>query len=209
MNLAEIQEQLVRAESGRLALLRPPPARPAGLPRAGLHARAARHAPLVLPDPRPGRAARGWCTASSAACSTRCPARKTRVLQLDRAGGRAAKLLAGRPPRVAMQYSPNCAIPYVSMVDAGTVELVRSLGVEVVSSAELIQDFEARWTPDAAGVAPGSRAARGPRARRGFRADWRAHAQRAAVRSTRSSGSCWTGFAQGRDWSPTTAPSWA
>jgi len=51
--------------------------------------------------------------------------------------------------RVAMQYSPNCAIPYVSMVDAGTVELVRSLGVEVASSAELIQAFEARWTPEA------------------------------------------------------------
>ena len=48
--------------------------------------------------------------------------------------------------RIAMQYSPNCAIPYVSMVDAGTVELIRGLGVEVVSSAELIQTFEARWT---------------------------------------------------------------
>jgi Xaa-Pro aminopeptidase len=51
--------------------------------------------------------------------------------------------------RVAMQYSPLCAIPYVSMVDAGTVELVRSVGVEVASSAELIQFFEARWTPGA------------------------------------------------------------
>jgi Xaa-Pro dipeptidase len=50
--------------------------------------------------------------------------------------------------RVAMQYSPNCAIPYVSMVDAGTVELVRSVGLEVVSSAELIQYFEARWTAE-------------------------------------------------------------
>jgi Xaa-Pro aminopeptidase len=49
--------------------------------------------------------------------------------------------------RVAMQYSPMCAIPYVANVDAGTVELVRSLGVEVVSSAELIQLLEARWTP--------------------------------------------------------------
>jgi Xaa-Pro dipeptidase len=58
------------------------------------------------------------------------------------------KLLSGQR-RVAMQYSPNCAIPYVSMVDAGTVELVRSVGVEVVSSAELIQTFEARWTPAA------------------------------------------------------------
>ncbi|MCZ2075110.1 MAG: M24 family metallopeptidase [Bryobacterales bacterium] len=48
--------------------------------------------------------------------------------------------------RIAMQYSPKCAIPYVSMVDAGTVELVRSLSVEVTSSADLIQLFEARWT---------------------------------------------------------------
>jgi Xaa-Pro aminopeptidase len=49
--------------------------------------------------------------------------------------------------RVAMQYSPKCAIPYVAMVDAGTVELVRGVGLEVATSAELIQAFEARWTP--------------------------------------------------------------
>jgi Xaa-Pro aminopeptidase len=49
--------------------------------------------------------------------------------------------------RVAMQYSPQCAVPYVAMVDAGTVELVRSCGVEVVSSADLIQRFEAQWSP--------------------------------------------------------------
>lgn len=52
------------------------------------------------------------------------------------------KLVAGCR-RIAMQYSPNCAIPYVSMVDAGTIELVRSTGVEVVTSANLIQLFEA------------------------------------------------------------------
>src|SRR5690242_13570210 len=57
------------------------------------------------------------------------------------------KILGGHP-RVAMQYSPMCAIPYVAMVDAGTVELVRSLGIEVLSSAELIQTFEARWSED-------------------------------------------------------------
>lgn len=45
-----------------------------------------------------------------------------------------------------MQYSPECAIPYVAMVDAGTLELVRSCGVEVRSSADLVQYFEARWT---------------------------------------------------------------
>lgn len=47
--------------------------------------------------------------------------------------------------RVAMEYSPRCAIPYVSRVDAGTVELVRQFGVDVVSSGDLIQEFSAVW----------------------------------------------------------------
>jgi len=59
------------------------------------------------------------------------------------------KKLLSHSRRIAMQYSPNCAIPYVSMVDAGTLELVRGTGVEVISSAELIQAFEARWSADA------------------------------------------------------------
>jgi Xaa-Pro aminopeptidase len=59
---------------------------------------------------------------------------------------------------VAMEYSPMNAIPYVARVDAGTVELVRSLGVEVVSSADLVQVFEARW--GAVGRASHARAAR-------------------------------------------------
>ena len=49
--------------------------------------------------------------------------------------------------RVAMEYVPDNAIPYVSLVDAGTVELVRGLGVEVVSSADFAQQFEAVLTP--------------------------------------------------------------
>jgi len=56
-----------------------------------------------------------------------------------------SRLLKGLT-RVAMEYSPNCAIPYVSRVDAGTIELIRGLGVEVVSSGDLIQQFEARWS---------------------------------------------------------------
>jgi len=56
-----------------------------------------------------------------------------------------AKLL-GRAKNVAMQYSPKNAIPYVAMVDAGTVELVRSTGVKVVSSADLVQKYEACWS---------------------------------------------------------------
>jgi Xaa-Pro aminopeptidase len=55
--------------------------------------------------------------------------------------------ILGGAQRVAMQYSPQCAIPYVANVDAGTVESVRGLGVEVVSAAELIQVFESCWTP--------------------------------------------------------------
>ena len=54
------------------------------------------------------------------------------------------QLLAGLG-RVAMEYSPRCAIPYVSRVDAGTVECVRQCGVEVVSSGDLVQRFSAVW----------------------------------------------------------------
>jgi Xaa-Pro aminopeptidase len=57
-----------------------------------------------------------------------------------------AKIL-GRAKKVAMQYSPKNAIPYVAMVDAGTVELVRSAGVKVLSSADLVQKYEACWSP--------------------------------------------------------------
>jgi Xaa-Pro aminopeptidase len=47
--------------------------------------------------------------------------------------------------RVAMEYVPRNANPYISRVDAGTVELVRSCGVEIVPSGDLIQRFEACW----------------------------------------------------------------
>src|SRR5918998_1012789 len=51
--------------------------------------------------------------------------------------------------KIAMQYSPNNDIPYVARVDAGTIELVRSMpGVSVVTSADLVQQFEATLTPE-------------------------------------------------------------
>jgi Xaa-Pro aminopeptidase len=56
-----------------------------------------------------------------------------------------SRLLSGSR-RIAMQYSPMNAVPYVSRVDAGTIELVRSFGLDVLSSGDLIQQFEARWT---------------------------------------------------------------
>lgn len=58
-----------------------------------------------------------------------------------------ASLLRGRQ-RIAMQYSPFNAVPYLSRVDAGTVELIRSFGLDVVSSADLVQQFEAVWTDE-------------------------------------------------------------
>src|SRR5262245_29705072 len=53
----------------------------------------------------------------------------------------------GSKKRIAMQYSPMNDIPYISRVDAGTIELVRSFGVEPVTSAELVQKFEAVFSP--------------------------------------------------------------
>jgi Xaa-Pro aminopeptidase len=56
------------------------------------------------------------------------------------------KKLLGRGKKIAMQYSPKNEIPYVAMVDAGTVELVRSMGAKVVTSADLVQKYEACWS---------------------------------------------------------------
>jgi Xaa-Pro aminopeptidase len=53
----------------------------------------------------------------------------------------------GSKRHIAMQYSPMNDIPYISKVDAGTIELVRSFGVEPVTSAELVQKFEAVFSP--------------------------------------------------------------
>src|SRR5262245_9020277 len=59
--------------------------------------------------------------------------------------------LLSEAKRVAMEYSPGGAIPYVSRVDAGTVDFVRELGVKVTSSGDLVGRFEAVW--DEAAVA--------------------------------------------------------
>jgi Xaa-Pro aminopeptidase len=53
--------------------------------------------------------------------------------------------MLGGARKVAMEYSPRNAIPYIAKVDAGTLELVQSLGVQVKSSGDLIQRFEATW----------------------------------------------------------------
>ena len=53
------------------------------------------------------------------------------------------KAIMGGARKVAMQYSPTANIPYVSIVDGGTIDLVRSLGYEILSSADLVQTFQA------------------------------------------------------------------
>lgn len=70
------------------------------------------------------------------------PGRQEHYLRWTELQERLQGILGGKA-RIAMQYSPLNRIPYVSVVDAGTVELVRSCGPEVVSSADLVQTFEA------------------------------------------------------------------
>jgi Xaa-Pro dipeptidase len=75
------------------------------------------------------------------------PGRKIVYGRRDQLEAGLTELLQG-VTRVAMEYSPGCAIPYVSRVDAGTAETVRSRGVDIVSSGDLVQAFEAVWTPE-------------------------------------------------------------
>ncbi len=65
--------------------------------------------------------------------------------------------LVGGARRVLMEYSPGNAIPYVSRVDGGTLDLVRSLGIEVLSSADALASVVAAW--DSADIASHQRAA--------------------------------------------------
>lgn len=75
------------------------------------------------------------------------PGRKLVYRGWEELHGRLREAL-GKAKRIAMQYSPMNDIPYMSRVDAGTIELLRSLGVEIASSAELVQQFEAVWSPE-------------------------------------------------------------
>jgi len=72
------------------------------------------------------------------------PGERRRYLHWSEFRGGIEWLLQGAK-RVAMEYSPLNDNPYVSRVDGGTIELVRSFDVEIVSSGDLIQLFEARW----------------------------------------------------------------
>jgi Xaa-Pro aminopeptidase len=75
------------------------------------------------------------------------PGGKTVYLPWQELEAGVADLVKGRR-RIAMEYSPRVSNPYVSRVDAGVIELVRDFGVEVVSSGDLIQQFESTWDDD-------------------------------------------------------------
>ena len=72
------------------------------------------------------------------------PGQKTTYAGRQQLDAELTKLLSG-VKRVAMEYSRDCAIPYISRIDAGTMELVRNRGIEVESSGDLVQRFEAAW----------------------------------------------------------------
>jgi Xaa-Pro dipeptidase len=91
---------------------------------------------------------------------------------------RSLRKLLGAKKTIAMQYSPKNNIPYVSMVDAGTIELLKGLGYKIVSSADLLQMFVSvipeegyRSHKEAAGVMDGIRAEAFERIRRAVRAN--------------------------------------
>ncbi|MBI3194460.1 MAG: aminopeptidase P family protein [Ignavibacteriae bacterium] len=77
-----------------------------------------------------------------------CPGEKTIFLSWQSLEEGLNKILSGMKT-VAMEYSPNNAIPYISKVDAGTIEMVKRTGVNVVSSMNLTQWFESRWSEEA------------------------------------------------------------
>jgi Xaa-Pro aminopeptidase len=102
-------------------------------------------------DPLPGKRLvyRGWEEQHARLRETLSPvvAGVSPATDQPRTADTAAATAKKKPMRVAMQYSPMNDIPYISRVDAGTIELVRSFGVELVTSAELVQQFEAVLTP--------------------------------------------------------------
>jgi Xaa-Pro dipeptidase len=76
------------------------------------------------------------------------PGAKTTYSQRETLAAGLRDVLGGLK-RVAMEYSPGNAIPYISRVDAGTVEAVQHLNVDVASSGDLVQRFEAVWSEEA------------------------------------------------------------
>jgi Xaa-Pro aminopeptidase len=147
MNLSEIQKALVSSELDGWLLfdfhgLNPIATRVAGL--GGAHMMTRRWFGLV-----PSKGEPVWLhSAIEAHVFADLPGKKVAYVGWRQLEEKLGSILQGHR-RVAMEYSPGGAIPYVSRVDGGTLEMVRACGVEVVTSADLVQFFEACWSPEA------------------------------------------------------------
>jgi Xaa-Pro dipeptidase len=127
--------------------LNPISAEIAGVGRGGGHL-ATRRWYYLIPASGPPR---GLVHAIERSALDQLPGPKARYAGRDELEDGLRELLSG-VRRVAMEYSPFCAIPYIARVDAGTVELIRRLGVEVVSSGDLVQRFATIWDDAALGT---------------------------------------------------------
>ncbi|HIC89104.1 MAG TPA: aminopeptidase P family protein [Anaerolineae bacterium] len=146
MNLYEVQTMLTEAGLDGWLLydfrgINPIAARVAGLPPEGIFSR--RWAYWIPAQGEPAWLVHAIETAPFQGQDTRVLA----YVSWQQLSARLRELI-GNARRIAMEYSPHNAIPYVSRVDAGSMEMIRALGVEVVSSADLVQAVEACWTPE-------------------------------------------------------------
>src|ERR1700704_847273 len=119
----------------------------AGVNRGGGHLATRRWYYLIPASGEP----RGLVHAIERNALDHLPGSKARYAGRDALEAGLRELLRG-VRRVAMEYSPLCAIPYIARVDAGTFELVRQLGVEVVSSGDLVQRFATVWGESGGGT---------------------------------------------------------
>ena len=154
-DLPAVQAALRDRGPRRLAALRLPRPQRAGPPRRS----ACRRAHMLSRRwfyfiPADGRAAQAGPPHRVRRRSTTCPAARQSTCAGRSWRPASARWSHGRDA-VAMEYVPRNANPYVSRVDAGTVELVRSFGVEVVPSGDLVQRFEACWDDEQWAHAPG------------------------------------------------------
>jgi Xaa-Pro aminopeptidase len=145
LDLKSVQAALARESVDAWLLydfrgLNPIAASIAGIGRQGGHLTTRRWFYLI---PRAGEP-RGLSHAIERDALAHLPGKHERYAGRQELEAALGRLLTG-VRRVAMEYSPKCAIPYVARVDAGTVELVRQTGVEVVSSGDLIQRFATLW----------------------------------------------------------------
>ena len=115
---------------------------------AGLDSGDQDHAALVLRRSRPAGEPKKLVHAIEPLNLDHVPGSKTIYSQRDTLAA-GLKAVLGGLKRIAMEYSPGNNIPYISRVDAGTVEAVRQLGVDVASSGDLVQRFEAIWSDEA------------------------------------------------------------